>query len=89
MDEDIPEQLLGNHNLKCHVCGENKFEEREGFYYCEECGTKQEQVRAVEIERDDDFDREKLRTKKQKIKLTKAEKRKYFVYIALSVFPEQ
>lgn len=66
-----------NSNLKCHVCGENEFEEREGFYYCQECGTKQEQVRLVEVDQEDEFNQEKLRTKKQKINVAKVEKRRF------------
>lgn len=65
-----------NSNIKCHVCGESEFEQREGFYYCQECGTKQEQVRLVEVEREDDFNQDKLKTKKIKINVAKAEKRK-------------
>lgn len=67
------DELLTNANLSCKVCGERQFTLREGYYYCQECGTKQEQVRAVEVERDEDFLEGKL-LKKQKIKAVKAEK---------------
>ena len=79
MDDGIDNTLPTNSNIICGVCGEKEFEEREGFYYCLECGTKQEQVRLVEVEREDDFDNEKRKTKKQKIHVAKAEKRKLFV----------
>ncbi|XP_023308620.2 TATA box-binding protein-associated factor RNA polymerase I subunit B [Lucilia cuprina] len=62
-----------NSNIKCHVCGENQFEEREGFYYCQECGTKQEQVRLVEVNQDDEFT-DKLKAKKLKIQVAQAER---------------
>ncbi|ALC47569.1 CG6241 [Drosophila busckii] len=42
-------------NMECDVCGERTFQEREGFYYCIECGTKKEQIRAVEISAEDTF----------------------------------
>ncbi|XP_037822272.1 TATA box-binding protein-associated factor RNA polymerase I subunit B [Lucilia sericata] len=72
--EHVDTTLPINSNIKCHVCGENQFEEREGFYYCQECGTKQEQVRLVEVNQDDEFNNEKLKTKKLKIQVAKAEK---------------
>lgn len=81
MDDCVDNTLPANTNLICNVCGEKEFEEREGYYYCLECGTKQEQVRLVEVEREDDFDNEKLKTKKQKIHVAKAEKRKLIVKI--------
>ncbi|XP_061388116.1 TATA box-binding protein-associated factor RNA polymerase I subunit B, partial [Musca vetustissima] len=61
----------------CTVCGENDFEQREGFYYCRECGTKQEQVRQVEVENEDDNFNETTTTKHTKtlkINVVKAEK---------------
>ncbi|XP_017474264.1 PREDICTED: TATA box-binding protein-associated factor RNA polymerase I subunit B [Rhagoletis zephyria] len=67
------DELITSSNLSCKVCGERQFTLREGYYYCQECGTKQEQVRAVQVERDADFLEAKL-FKKQKIKIAKAEK---------------
>ncbi|XP_058983898.1 TATA box-binding protein-associated factor RNA polymerase I subunit B isoform X1 [Musca domestica] len=64
-------------NITCTVCGETDFEQREGFYYCRECGTKQEQVRQVEVENDDDAFNETTTTKHTKtlkINVVKAEK---------------
>nr|XP_013097682.1 unnamed protein product [Stomoxys calcitrans] len=69
-DEIIP-------NITCGVCGETDFEQREGFYYCLECGTKQEQVRQVEVENEDDAFNETTGTKRSKtmkINVAKAEK---------------
>ncbi|XP_054726857.1 TATA box-binding protein-associated factor RNA polymerase I subunit B [Anastrepha obliqua] len=66
-------ELITDQNLSCKVCGERQFTLREGFYYCQECGTKQEQVRAVEVERDEDFLQAK-HVKKQKIHAVKTEK---------------
>ncbi|XP_055852513.1 TATA box-binding protein-associated factor RNA polymerase I subunit B [Episyrphus balteatus] len=43
-------------NLTCTICGEKDFHLKEGFYYCNECGTKSEQVRDIEVERAEDFD---------------------------------
>lgn len=54
-------------SLTCAVCGENDFHLKEGFYYCNECGTKSEQVRAIEIETEDNF--EGAQTFQTKIKL--------------------
>lgn len=68
------DELVNNTNLVCKVCGEQQFTLREGFFYCQECGTKQEQVRAVEVEHEEDFTEVK-KLKKQKIKSVKAEKR--------------
>ncbi|XP_017870376.1 PREDICTED: TATA box-binding protein-associated factor RNA polymerase I subunit B [Drosophila arizonae] len=42
-------------HMECDVCGERTFQEREGYYYCIECGTKKEQLRAVEISAEDTF----------------------------------
>ncbi|CAD6993652.1 unnamed protein product [Ceratitis capitata] len=67
------DELVNNTNLVCKVCGEQQFTLREGFFYCQECGTKQEQVRAVEVEHEEDFTEVK-KLKKQKIKSVKAEK---------------
>ncbi|XP_075148080.1 TATA box-binding protein-associated factor RNA polymerase I subunit B [Haematobia irritans] len=64
-------------NISCTVCGENEFEQREGFYFCLECGTKQEQVRQVEVENEDDAFNETAGTKlskTMKINVVKAEK---------------
>ncbi|KAH8311621.1 hypothetical protein KR044_007230 [Drosophila immigrans] len=41
--------------MECNVCGERSFQEREGYYYCVECGTKKEHFRAVEISAEDTF----------------------------------
>lgn len=71
MEED-GEKLQLNANLSCKVCGEKEFEERDGFYYCIECGTKQDQVRHIELEHNDD----NKKAKKLKIQTVKAEKRK-------------
>lgn len=71
-DEAIP-------NITCFVCGENEFEQRDGYYYCLECGTKQEQVQHVEVEKEDDAFNETTTTKhvkSMKINVAKAEKRK-------------
>ncbi|XP_011199724.4 TATA box-binding protein-associated factor RNA polymerase I subunit B [Bactrocera dorsalis] len=67
------DELTNNTNLVCKVCGERQFTLREGFFYCQECGTKQEQVRAVEVEQDEDF-LEGKRQKKIKLQTLKAEK---------------
>ncbi|KAH8374839.1 hypothetical protein KR200_007298 [Drosophila serrata] len=42
-------------DLKCTLCGEDKFQEREGFFYCEECGTQKEKIQAVELIADEEF----------------------------------
>jgi len=38
------------------VCEGTTFQEREGFYYCVECGTQKDQIRAVDITAEDNFD---------------------------------
>ncbi|XP_030381786.1 TATA box-binding protein-associated factor RNA polymerase I subunit B isoform X2 [Scaptodrosophila lebanonensis] len=43
-------------NIVCAVCGEHRFKELEGFYYCIECGTQKEQLRAVEVGAEDNND---------------------------------
>ncbi|XP_055905660.1 TATA box-binding protein-associated factor RNA polymerase I subunit B [Eupeodes corollae] len=58
-------------NLICAVCGENDFEAKEGYYYCNECGTKSEQARVLEVEREDDFCAGTKHIKKIKIKTDK------------------
>uniref|UniRef100_A0A1A9WNM2 Rrn7/TAF1B C-terminal cyclin domain-containing protein n=1 Tax=Glossina brevipalpis TaxID=37001 RepID=A0A1A9WNM2_9MUSC len=42
-----------NLNLQCKICGENQFRKKSGYYYCLECGTKQDEVRLVEREHDE------------------------------------
>ncbi|KAH8354161.1 hypothetical protein KR084_002147 [Drosophila pseudotakahashii] len=42
-------------NMQCDVCGEKTFQEREGFYYCVECGTQKDQIRAVDITAEENF----------------------------------
>ncbi|XP_017057489.1 TATA box-binding protein-associated factor RNA polymerase I subunit B [Drosophila ficusphila] len=42
-------------HMQCDVCGEKTFQEREGFYYCVECGTQKDQIRAVDITADENF----------------------------------
>ncbi|XP_022211488.2 LOW QUALITY PROTEIN: TATA box-binding protein-associated factor RNA polymerase I subunit B [Drosophila obscura] len=59
-------------NMQCDVCGELKFQEREGYYYCIECGTKKEQLRAVEINAEDTFNDTKNLTTVRTIKQPKA-----------------
>lgn len=85
-----------NPNIRCHVCGENEFELREGFYYCVECGIKQEQVRVVEVENADAFNETtgmRRQTKTIKLKTIKAEKREFeskflllFLYVLVSTY---
>ncbi|XP_033167867.1 TATA box-binding protein-associated factor RNA polymerase I subunit B [Drosophila mauritiana] len=43
-------------NMHCDVCEGTTFQEREGFYYCVECGTQKDQIRAVDITAEDNFD---------------------------------
>ncbi|XP_017140821.2 TATA box-binding protein-associated factor RNA polymerase I subunit B [Drosophila miranda] len=69
MDET---EVMEVDNLLCDVCGELKFQEREGYYYCIECGTKKEQLRAVEINADDTFNDTKNHTTVRTIKQPKA-----------------
>lgn len=52
MDET---EVLQVNNMECDVCMGHIFQEREGYYYCVECGTKKEQLRAVEISAEDTF----------------------------------
>ncbi|XP_067628470.1 TATA box-binding protein-associated factor RNA polymerase I subunit B [Eurosta solidaginis] len=61
-------EFITNTNIICTVCGERQFALREGFYYCQECGTKQEQVRDVEVELGEEFTGSR-NLKKQKIKV--------------------
>ncbi|XP_017023686.1 TATA box-binding protein-associated factor RNA polymerase I subunit B [Drosophila kikkawai] len=42
-------------NMQCDVCGEKTFQEREGFFYCIECGTQKQQIQAVDLTADEDF----------------------------------
>jgi len=42
-------------DMQCDVCGEKTFQEREGFYYCVECGTQKDQIRAVDLTAEDNF----------------------------------
>lgn len=72
--EDIEEPIKIDSNLCCKVCGEKDFSSREGYFYCNECGTKQDQVREIEIERDEGGDIK--HAKKQKIHKIKVERRK-------------
>ncbi|KAH8388523.1 hypothetical protein KR093_008485 [Drosophila rubida] len=67
-------EIMQVDQMECDVCGERSFQEREGYYYCIECGTKKEQLRAVEISAEDTFNdatkHTTLRTiKRPKIKL--------------------
>ncbi|KAM8702953.1 hypothetical protein ACLKA7_005318 [Drosophila subpalustris] len=59
--------------MQCDFCNMRGFQEREGYYYCIECGTKKEQLRAVEISAEDTFNdtakHTTQRTIKQKTKL--------------------
>ncbi|BFF90586.1 TATA box-binding protein-associated factor RNA polymerase I subunit B [Drosophila madeirensis] len=55
-------------DMQCDVCTERKFQEREGYYYCIECGTKKEQLRAVEINAEDTFNETKNHTTVRTIK---------------------
>ncbi|EDW96777.1 TATA box-binding protein-associated factor RNA polymerase I subunit B [Drosophila yakuba] len=43
-------------NMQCDVCEGTTFQERAGFYYCVECGTQKDQIRAVDITAEDNFD---------------------------------
>ena len=74
MDEPAPIKI--GSNICCKVCGEKDFTTREGYFYCKECGTKQDQIREVEIEADvGDI----KHVKKQKIHKIKAEKRELYI----------
>lgn len=64
-----------NTQAVCKNCGEKEFDEWDGFFYCRECGTQQEHMRAVEVEADDDFNETTKQAKKQKIVKEKAELR--------------
>lgn len=62
-------------NLICSVCNETEFHLKEGFYYCNECGTKSDKVFDIEIVDDEEFDGGITHTTKIKIKTdTKGEK---------------
>ncbi|XP_016979031.1 TATA box-binding protein-associated factor RNA polymerase I subunit B [Drosophila rhopaloa] len=52
------EEVLGVlelENMQCEVCGEKTFQEREGYYYCVECGMQKDQIRAVDLTADENF----------------------------------
>ncbi|KAH8264131.1 hypothetical protein KR038_003308 [Drosophila bunnanda] len=51
MDEVI--EILDH--MQCDVCGEKTFQEREGFFYCIECGTQKQQIQAVDLNADEEF----------------------------------
>ncbi|KAH8414474.1 hypothetical protein KR215_007043 [Drosophila sulfurigaster] len=57
--------------MECDVCGERTFQEREGYYYCVECGTKKEQLLAVEISAEDTFNDTSKHTSQRTIKKPK------------------
>ncbi|KAH8242644.1 hypothetical protein KR032_000854 [Drosophila birchii] len=42
-------------HMQCDVCGEKEFQEREGFFYCIECGTQKQQIQAVDLTADEEF----------------------------------
>lgn len=42
-------------DMQCEVCGEKTFQEREGYFYCIECGTQKQQIQAVDLTADDNF----------------------------------
>ncbi|XP_037951886.1 TATA box-binding protein-associated factor RNA polymerase I subunit B-like [Teleopsis dalmanni] len=52
----------------CKICGEIQFTLREGFYYCNECGTKQEQLREVEVDTENPDGVLQRKTKIKKVK---------------------
>ncbi|XP_017071923.2 TATA box-binding protein-associated factor RNA polymerase I subunit B [Drosophila eugracilis] len=54
MDEVL--ETLQLNDMQCDVCGEHTFQEREGYYYCVECGTQKDQIRAVDITAEQNFD---------------------------------
>lgn len=64
-------ELMEVDQMECDVCGERRFQEREGFYYCNECGTKKEHVRAVEISAEDTFNDTTKHTTQRTIKKPK------------------
>ena len=68
MDDKEPAAIVIDPNLCCKVCGEKDFSRREGFFYCNECGTKQDQVRQIEGELEDE-----KHAKKQKIHKVKTD----------------
>ncbi|KAH8277503.1 hypothetical protein KR026_011789 [Drosophila bipectinata] len=53
MDEDI--EIMQLDNVECEVCGEKTFQQREGYYYCIECGTQKQHIRAVDLTAEDNF----------------------------------
>lgn len=60
-------------HMECDVCGERKFQEREGYYYCIECGTKKGQLQAVEISAEDTFNDTTKHVSQRTIKKPKIE----------------
>ncbi|XP_037894877.1 TATA box-binding protein-associated factor RNA polymerase I subunit B isoform X1 [Glossina fuscipes] len=60
-------------NLQCNVCGEREFYTKGGYYFCLECGTKTEEARLVERERDEGQDDIK-HVRKQKVHTLKTDK---------------
>ncbi|KAH8382402.1 hypothetical protein KR009_003350 [Drosophila setifemur] len=53
MDEET--DMLQLDNVECEVCNGKSFQEREGFYYCIECGTQKQHVQAVDLAAEDNF----------------------------------
>ncbi|XP_030573478.1 TATA box-binding protein-associated factor RNA polymerase I subunit B [Drosophila novamexicana] len=70
MDET---EIMEIDNMECDVCGERTFQEREGYYYCIECGTKKEHLRAVEISAEDTFNDTSKHASQRTIKKPKVE----------------
>ncbi|XP_017111240.1 TATA box-binding protein-associated factor RNA polymerase I subunit B isoform X1 [Drosophila elegans] len=48
-------EVIELENMQCNVCGEQTFQERAGFYYCVECGTQKDHIRAVDLTADENF----------------------------------
>lgn len=53
MDEET--EIMQLDNVECEVCGEKTFQLREGYYYCIECGTQKQHIRAVDLTAEDNF----------------------------------
>ncbi|KAH8313668.1 hypothetical protein KR067_009971 [Drosophila pandora] len=53
MDEDA--EIMQLDNVECEVCGEKTFQQREGYYYCIECGTQKQHIRAVDLTAEENF----------------------------------
>uniref|UniRef100_A0A1A9V8R8 Rrn7/TAF1B C-terminal cyclin domain-containing protein n=1 Tax=Glossina austeni TaxID=7395 RepID=A0A1A9V8R8_GLOAU len=72
MDEDNDLDIKTT-SLECNVCGEKEFYTKAGYYYCLECGTKAEEARLVERERDENQEDIK-HVRKQKMHTLKTDK---------------